>query len=126
MTKALADRLAEAFAEDLHQEIRRHHWGYQPEEDLEPSDLIRQTYQGVRPAPGYPSQPDHSEKGTAPASPTAPHHRTQPLAGPAQSPSPSNPSLTPPHPKQARHFLGIGEGGGSGWVGSKSGTPLPL
>eukprot|EP00997_Jenningsia_sp_PLL12_P009736 NODE_675_length_1522_cov_52.973523_g555_i0.p1 GENE.NODE_675_length_1522_cov_52.973523_g555_i0~~NODE_675_length_1522_cov_52.973523_g555_i0.p1 ORF type:complete len:503 (-),score=194.52 NODE_675_length_1522_cov_52.973523_g555_i0:14-1375(-) len=64
MLKALADRLAEAFAECLHEDIRKDHWGYQPDEKLEAADLIRQQYQGIRPAPGYPSQPDHLEKVT--------------------------------------------------------------
>ncbi len=62
MIKALADRLAEAFAEYLHQEVRNHYWGYASDEKLSNDDLIHEKYQGIRPAPGYPSQPDHTEK----------------------------------------------------------------
>jgi 5-methyltetrahydrofolate--homocysteine methyltransferase len=64
MVKALADRLAEAFAEKLHEEVRRQYWGYSKDEQLSESDLLRIKYQGIRPAPGYPSQPDHTEKRT--------------------------------------------------------------
>ncbi len=64
MVKALADRLAEAFAECLHQKVRKELWGYQPDETLSNADLIAEKYQGIRPAPGYPACPDHSEKGT--------------------------------------------------------------
>eukprot|EP00058_Branchiostoma_floridae_P018971 XP_002604460.1 hypothetical protein BRAFLDRAFT_122283 [Branchiostoma floridae] len=64
MVKALADRLAEAFAEELHERVRREFWGYSPEEHLDTSDLHRVRYEGIRPAPGYPSQPDHTEKLT--------------------------------------------------------------
>lgn len=62
MVKALADRLAEAFAEYLHQEVRTKLWGYASDEDLDNQELIREKYQGIRPAPGYPAQPDHTEK----------------------------------------------------------------
>jgi 5-methyltetrahydrofolate--homocysteine methyltransferase len=61
MTKALADRLAEAFAEWLHQRARRD-WGYGVNEKLNPEQLIEESYRGIRPAPGYPAQPDHTEK----------------------------------------------------------------
>uniref|UniRef100_T1JGD5 Methionine synthase n=1 Tax=Strigamia maritima TaxID=126957 RepID=T1JGD5_STRMM len=64
MIKALADRLAEAFAEELHQRVRREIWGYSRNEEMESSELFRIKYQGIRPAPGYPSQPDHTEKKT--------------------------------------------------------------
>ena len=64
MLKALADRFAEAFAETLHEIVRKFDWGYAPEENLENDDLIRERYQGIRPAPGYPACPDHTEKGT--------------------------------------------------------------
>jgi 5-methyltetrahydrofolate--homocysteine methyltransferase len=64
MVKALADRLAEAFAERLHQRVRSEFWGYAPDETLDQEDLIRERYVGIRPAPGYPSCPDHSEKHT--------------------------------------------------------------
>ena len=61
MAKALADRLAEAFAEWLHREVRKA-WGYDKEEKLSAEDLIRERYRGIRPAPGYPACPDHTEK----------------------------------------------------------------
>ncbi len=61
---ALADRLAEAFAERLHQVVRTELWGHAPAERLSPADLIAERYEGIRPAPGYPSQPDHTEKAT--------------------------------------------------------------
>jgi 5-methyltetrahydrofolate--homocysteine methyltransferase len=64
MVKALADRLAEAFAEALHAKVRRELWAYAPGETLSNEELIAETYQGIRPAPGYPAQPDHTEKGT--------------------------------------------------------------
>ncbi len=62
LCKALADRLAEAFAERMHARVRREFWGYAPDEALTPDDLILEKYQGIRPAPGYPAQPDHTEK----------------------------------------------------------------
>uniref|UniRef100_A0A3B4UY59 Methionine synthase n=2 Tax=Seriola dumerili TaxID=41447 RepID=A0A3B4UY59_SERDU len=64
MVKALADRLAEAFAEELHARVRKELWGYSADETLQASDLHRVRYQGIRPAAGYPSQPDHTEKTT--------------------------------------------------------------
>ncbi|MEZ9338794.1 methionine synthase [Vibrio splendidus] len=64
MIQAVADRLAEAFAEYLHKEVRKDIWGYSPDEDLSNDDLIREKYQGIRPAPGYPACPEHTEKGT--------------------------------------------------------------
>jgi len=62
MLQALADRLAEAFAEALHQKTRKEFWGYMKEEQLSNEDLIHEKYQGIRPAPGYPACPDHTEK----------------------------------------------------------------
>ncbi len=62
MAKAMADRLAESFAEYLHKEVRRNFWGYVPDEDLPNESLIREEYIGIRPAPGYPACPDHTEK----------------------------------------------------------------
>ena len=62
MIKILADRLAEAFAERLHQRVRKEFWGYAPEEDLDVEDLFKIKYRGIRPAPGYPPCPDHAEK----------------------------------------------------------------
>jgi 5-methyltetrahydrofolate--homocysteine methyltransferase len=62
MVKALADRLAEAFAECLHAKVRREFWGYASEERLNNDDMIAEKYRGIRPAPGYPACPDHTEK----------------------------------------------------------------
>ena len=64
LAKALADRLAEALAERMHERVRRELWGYAPDEHLANEDLIQERYQGIRPAPGYPACPDHTEKGT--------------------------------------------------------------
>jgi len=64
MVKALADRLAEAFAEHLHSRVRREFWGYATDETLSNEELIREKYRGIRPAPGYPACPDHTEKAT--------------------------------------------------------------
>lgn len=64
LLKALADRLAEAFAEALHQRVRREWWGYAASERLSPEELIAEQYRGIRPAPGYPACPDHTEKDT--------------------------------------------------------------
>ncbi|WP_371133297.1 methionine synthase [Pseudomonas sp.] len=64
MVKALADRLAEACAEWLHQQVRKTYWGYEPDEQLQNDQLIKEQYKGIRPAPGYPACPDHTEKGT--------------------------------------------------------------
>jgi 5-methyltetrahydrofolate--homocysteine methyltransferase len=64
MIKALADRLAEAFAEYLHKEIRTEYWGYAKDEHLTNEELIKESYKGIRPAPGYPACPDHLEKKT--------------------------------------------------------------
>ena len=64
MITALADRLAEAFAERLHERVRRELWGYAADEVLDNDALIAESYQGIRPAPGYPACPDHTEKTT--------------------------------------------------------------
>ena len=64
MVKALADRFAEAFAEYLHKEVRTKYWGFSNDENLSNDDLIKENYRGIRPAPGYPSCPDHLEKNT--------------------------------------------------------------
>jgi 5-methyltetrahydrofolate--homocysteine methyltransferase len=63
MLKALADRLAEAFAELMHLRVRKEFWGYVPDESLSVEELIEEKYRGIRPAPGYPACPDHTEKG---------------------------------------------------------------
>jgi 5-methyltetrahydrofolate--homocysteine methyltransferase len=62
LLKSLADRLAEAFAERMHQRVRTEFWGYAPDEKFTNEELIAEAYRGIRPAPGYPAQPDHSEK----------------------------------------------------------------
>jgi 5-methyltetrahydrofolate--homocysteine methyltransferase len=62
LVKALADRLAEAFAERMHERVRKEFWAYAPDENLSSEQLIREEYRGIRPAPGYPAQPDHTEK----------------------------------------------------------------
>jgi 5-methyltetrahydrofolate--homocysteine methyltransferase len=64
LLSSLADRLAEAFAEHLHARVRRDYWGYARDEQLSCADLIAEKYRGIRPAPGYPCQPDHTEKAT--------------------------------------------------------------
>ena len=64
LVKSLTDRLAEAFAEQMHHEVRKQYWGYSPEETLDVKQILAVKYQGIRPAPGYPSQPDHTEKET--------------------------------------------------------------
>ncbi|MES0213872.1 cobalamin-dependent protein, partial [Mesorhizobium sp. C280B] len=64
IVKALADRVAEAFAERMHEKVRKEFWGYAVDEKLAPDELIGEPYRGIRPAPGYPAQPDHTEKAT--------------------------------------------------------------
>ena len=64
MTKALADRFAEAFAERMHERVRREFWSYASDETFSPEQLLAEEYRGIRPAPGYPAQPDHTEKST--------------------------------------------------------------
>src|SRR5262249_16187107 len=63
MLKAVADRLAEAFAERMHERVRQEFWAYAPDEALDNDSLIAEKYRGIRPAPGYPACPDHTEKG---------------------------------------------------------------
>lgn len=74
MVKALADRLAEAFAEHMHERVRREFWGYAPDEQYDNEALIAEKYRGIRPAPGYPACPDHTEKGTLFDLISAPEH----------------------------------------------------
>jgi 5-methyltetrahydrofolate--homocysteine methyltransferase len=64
LLSALADRLAEAFAERMHEKVRKDYWGYAAEENFSNDQLIKEAYTGIRPAPGYPAQPEHSEKAT--------------------------------------------------------------
>jgi 5-methyltetrahydrofolate--homocysteine methyltransferase len=66
LLKALADRLAEAFAERLHERVRKTLWGYAPDEALSNEELMREKYRGIRPAPGYPACPDHTRNRTLP------------------------------------------------------------
>jgi 5-methyltetrahydrofolate--homocysteine methyltransferase len=107
MVKALADRLAEAFAECLHAKVRRELWGYAPDETLSNQALITESYQGIRPAPGYPAQPDHTEKRTLFALLDAPNnagmHLTESLA---MTPPASVSGVYFAHP-QAEYF-GVG------------------
>ena len=62
MAKAIADRFAEAFAEYLHREVRTNHWGYMKDESLSQEELVKEQYRGIRPAPGYPANPDNTQK----------------------------------------------------------------
>ena len=64
LLKSLADRFAEALAEYMHEKVRKELWGYAPEESLSPIQLLQECFEGIRPAPGYPACPDHTEKGT--------------------------------------------------------------
>ena len=63
MVKALADRFAEAMAEYMHEQVRKTHWGYASDEALDNAALIKEAYSGIRPAPGYPACPEHTQKG---------------------------------------------------------------
>jgi 5-methyltetrahydrofolate--homocysteine methyltransferase len=108
MAKALADRLAEAFAEKMHELVRKEYWGYSKGEQLSTDDLIKEEYQGIRPAPGYPACPDHTEKTTLfdilKAEDNAQMHLTESLA---MTPAASVSGFYFAHP-QARYF-GLGK-----------------
>ncbi|MGZ3944038.1 MAG: methionine synthase [Mucilaginibacter sp.] len=108
MAKALADRLAEAFAEKMHELVRKEYWGYSKGEQLSTDDLIKEEYQGIRPAPGYPACPDHTEKTTLfellKAEDNAKMHLTESLA---MTPAASVSGFYFAHP-QARYF-GLGK-----------------
>jgi 5-methyltetrahydrofolate--homocysteine methyltransferase len=108
MAKALADRLAEAFAEKMHELVRKEYWGYAKGEQLSNADLIKEEYQGIRPAPGYPACPDHTEKTTLfellKAEDNANMHLTESLA---MLPAASVSGFYFAHP-QARYF-GLGK-----------------
>jgi 5-methyltetrahydrofolate--homocysteine methyltransferase len=108
LAKALADRLAEAFAEKMHELVRRKHWGYAKDELLDTDQLIKEQYQGIRPAPGYPACPDHTEKTTLfdllKAEDNAHMHLTESLA---MTPAASVSGFYFAHP-QARYF-GLGK-----------------
>jgi 5-methyltetrahydrofolate--homocysteine methyltransferase len=108
MAKALADRLAEAFAEKMHELVRKDYWGYAKSEQLGADELIKEEYQGIRPAPGYPACPDHTEKTTLfeilKAEDNAKMHLTESLA---MTPAASVSGFYFAHP-QARYF-GLGK-----------------
>ncbi|RCH53818.1 methionine synthase [Mucilaginibacter hurinus] len=108
MAKALADRLAEAFAEKMHQLVRKEYWGYAKDEQLDNNELIKERYQGIRPAPGYPACPDHTEKLTLfkllDAEKNTHMHLTESLA---MTPAASVSGFYFAHP-QARYF-GLGK-----------------
>jgi len=108
MLKALADRLAEALAERLHERVRRELWAYAPNEQLDNSGLIREEYQGIRPAPGYPACPDHTEKGLLwrllDAERTASLHLTESFA---MFPTAAVSGFYFSHPKA--HYFGVGK-----------------
>lgn len=108
LSKALADRLAEAFAERMHQRVRREFWGYAPDENLSPEDLIKESYQGIRPAPGYPAQPDHTEKATLFSSLEAERHAGMALTESfAMTPGASVSGLYFSHPQSL--YFGVGK-----------------
>jgi 5-methyltetrahydrofolate--homocysteine methyltransferase len=108
MLKALADRLAEALAERLHERVRREFWAYAPQEHLDNKDLIREEYQGIRPAPGYPACPDHTEKALLwrllDADRTAGIHLTESYA---MFPTAAVSGFYFSHPKA--HYFGVGQ-----------------
>lgn len=108
LATALADRLAEAFAERMHKEVRTTLWGYAPNEAASVEDLIAEKYQGVRPAPGYPAQPDHTEKATLfrllEAGPNAGMALTESFA---MTPPASVSGLYFAHP--GSHYFGVGK-----------------
>jgi 5-methyltetrahydrofolate--homocysteine methyltransferase len=107
MVKALADRFAEAFAEALHEEVRRKLWGYAPDEAFDNAELIAEAYRGVRPAPGYPSQPDHTEKQTIFDLLDAPRHAGMELTSSmAMNPPASVSGLYLAHPQAAYFAVG--------------------
>ena len=108
LVKALADRLAEAFAEYMHLQVRKRYWGYAPEENFSNAELIRERYQGIRPAPGYPSQPEHTEKEAIFAWLDAPKNAGIELTeSMAMIPAASVSGLYFAHPKASYFALGL-------------------
>jgi 5-methyltetrahydrofolate--homocysteine methyltransferase len=108
LATSLADRLAEAFAETLHLRVRRELWGYAPDEALSVEDLLAETYRGIRPAPGYPAQPDHTEKATLFRLLQAETHAGMELTESfAMSPPASVSGIYFGHP--ASHYFGVGK-----------------
>jgi len=105
---ALADRLAEAFAEAMHHKVRTELWGYAPDEGLSAADMIAETYVGIRPAPGYPAQPDHTEKATVFDLLQAEAHTGMQLTESfAMNPPASVSGLYFGHPRS--HYFGVGK-----------------
>ncbi|HEY6162457.1 MAG TPA: vitamin B12 dependent-methionine synthase activation domain-containing protein, partial [Bacteroidia bacterium] len=108
MLKALADRLAEAFAELMHKRVRKEFWGYAKDENFSNDELIKEEYKGIRPAPGYPAQPDHTEKVTIfnilEAEKNAGIHLTESLA---MVPTAAVSGLYLSHPQS--HYFGLGK-----------------
>lgn len=108
LSAALADRLAEAFAESLHRQVRTQLWGYAPDEPFDIDALIAEKYQGIRPAPGYPAQPDHTEKATLFKLLDAENHTGMALTESyAMSPPASVSGLYFAHPQA--HYFGVGK-----------------
>ncbi len=108
LSAALADRLAEAFAESLHRQVRTQLWGYAPDEPFDIDALIGEKYQGIRPAPGYPAQPDHTEKATLFKLLDAENHTGMALTESfAMSPPASVSGLYFAHPQA--HYFGVGK-----------------
>jgi 5-methyltetrahydrofolate--homocysteine methyltransferase len=108
LATALADRLAEAFAESLHRQVRIELWGYAPDEPFDIDALIAEKYQGIRPAPGYPAQPDHTEKATLFSLLDAENHTGMALTESfAMSPPASVSGLYFAHPQA--HYFGVGK-----------------
>lgn len=106
MVKALADRFAEAMAEYMHLRVRRELWAYAPDEDLDTEKLIKETYQGIRPAPGYPCQPDHTEKETLFRLLNASQIGMELTSSFAMSPAPSVSGLYLAHPESVYFAVG--------------------
>ena len=108
LATTLADRLAEAFAEVMHARVRRELWGYAPDETLAVDDLLAETYRGIRPAPGYPAQPDHTEKATLFRLLDAEHATGMSLTESfAMAPPASVSGLYFAHPEA--HYFGVGK-----------------
>ncbi|RYF92127.1 MAG: methionine synthase [Caulobacteraceae bacterium] len=108
LSAALADRLAEAFAESLHRQVRTQLWGYAPDEPFDIDELIAERYRGIRPAPGYPAQPDHTEKATLFKLLDAETHTGMALTESyAMSPPASVSGLYFAHPQA--HYFGVGK-----------------
>src|SRR5258708_34769586 len=99
MLKALADRLSEAFTELLHERVRKEYWGYAAGERLSSTELIAEKYRGIRPAPGYPACPDHTEKGLLFALLSAGEAGLPPTQSHALLPSATAGGVYLPHPE---------------------------